>query len=221
MEFALEIGTMVGSSKYCQYFLVSVVFLSLSCFNYLDTLYTSSDEEYLANLIKSSQDSKSGLFEKSLTTTYYATQALSASNTNIPNRDKLCSTLKSYKISSWEEFHNLLLSRSRITNCLDSIKDTSQKKLNDGLTANKLSKVYYAINGIYTLTKTKADLYDTSTLNIIDILKHIKTFQLNNNLFTEQVKSSKSKSSIHRSSMALYAVAKVNKFINCVIPRYF
>ena len=190
-----------------------LIFIS-SCSCYLDILYTSSDKEYLANLIESSQDENSGLFEKSLTTTFYATEALgiyygNKGRQSFPKNDKLCATLKSYKISSWEEFSYLLVSRSRINNCLQSITDNSLKKLNDGQTANKLSKVFYSISGIYTLSKTNKDLYDTSSLNIIKLFKHIQSFQLNNKLFAEQIKSSKSKSSIHKSSMALSAVAKV------------
>ena len=203
-------------------FLISTLLIFECCHCYLDTLYTSSDKEYLANLIESSQDEKSGLFEKSLSTTFYATEALSIYYGNkgrgsFPKNKKLCDTLKSYKISSWEEFHNLLLSRSRINNCLDAIKENSLKKLNEGQTANKLSKVYYSISGIYTLSKTNAKLYDTSTLNINEILKHIKSFQLSNKLFTEQIKSSKSKSSIHKSSMALSAIAKVTIFCICSV----
>ena len=192
-----------------QSIVTSYLFLSFVCDSYLSTLYTSSDEEYLSNLIQSSQDRKSGLFEKSLTTTYYATQALLTLNTKIPKRDDLCSTLKSQKISSWEEFHNLMLSRSRIPNCLDSISDSSHKKLKDGLSANKLSKVYYSISGIHALSQPQINLFDTSSLDIIETLTHIQTFQLSNHLFSESATNSKAKSSIHKSSMALSAASKV------------
>eukprot|EP01083_Nonionella_stella_P098457 276892_1 len=200
-------ANIMGMSTFCVTFVLLIHF----CESYLSTLYTSSDEEYLSNVIRNSQNAQSGLFESSLSTTYYATQALSLSPSDtIPLADALCSTLKSHKISSWEEFHNLLLSRSRIPNCLDAIKDSSILKLDNGLSANKLSKVYFSINGIYTLSATQSPpLYDTSKLNLIDILTHIQSFQLKNKLFTEQLKSSKSKSSIHKTSMALYAIAKL------------
>jgi len=180
----------------------------LGCNSHLDTLYTSSNEDYLVNLIKGAQDKASGLFEKSLSTSYYATEALSVSGIGIPHRDALCASLGSLKFSSWEELYNLLVTRAR-AQCIDSIKDTTRSKLADGLRGNKLSKVYYAIASISTLSTTKASLFDTASVDLLEVAKHIKSFQLPTHLFTEQVKSSKSRPSIHKTSMALSAVAKL------------
>jgi len=184
------------------------VLIIVGCNSYLDTLYTSSNEDYLVDLIKSAQDKASGLFEKSLSTSYYATEALSVSGVGIPHREAMCSSLGSLKFSSWEELYHLLVTRSR-AQCMDSIKDATRTKLVDGLRGNKLSKVYYAIASIYTLSTTKASLFDTASVDLLEVAKHIQTFQLPNHLFTEQVKSSKSRPSIHKTSMALSAVAKL------------
>eukprot|EP00484_Ammonia_sp_Unknown_P019856 CAMPEP_0197024344 /NCGR_PEP_ID=MMETSP1384-20130603/4895_1 /TAXON_ID=29189 /ORGANISM="Ammonia sp." /LENGTH=670 /DNA_ID=CAMNT_0042452709 /DNA_START=29 /DNA_END=2038 /DNA_ORIENTATION=- len=190
------------------FILLSALLLCGEC--YLDISYTPSTETNLASIITSSQDRESGLFEKSLVTTFYASEGLFiAKQGNIPNSDKLCNTLKSYKISSWEEFHNLLVTRSRIPNCLEALKDSSLKTLKESQTASKLSKVYYAVNGIHALSTTDSSLYDTASLDVMALLKHLQSFQLSNKLFSEQAKSAKSKSSVHKSSMALLAVARL------------
>ena len=195
-------------ARYSRCILICMLIIS-GCDSYLDTLYSSSNQDYLVNLIRNAQDDASGLFEKSLSTSFYATEALSVSGVGIPHQGTLCSSLGSSKFSSWEELYNLMVTKSRIPKCLDSIKDATRTKLTDGLRGTKLSKVYYAVASIHTLVSTKPSLFDATSLNLLEIAKHIKSFQLPNTLFTEQIKSTKSKSSIHKTSMALSAVAKV------------
>jgi len=185
------------------------VLVILGCDSYLDVVYTPSTRDYLVSVIKGSQDGTSGLFEKSLTTSYYATEALSASGVGVPNQDALCSSLDATKFSSWEELYHLMETKSRIPNCLRSITDSTRQKLTDGLRGNKMSKIYYAVASIHSLVSTEASLFDTASLDLLAIAKHIESFRLPSRLFTETVKSSKSKGSIHKTSMALSAVAKL------------
>eukprot|EP00485_Elphidium_margaritaceum_P012833 CAMPEP_0202713118 /NCGR_PEP_ID=MMETSP1385-20130828/50036_1 /ASSEMBLY_ACC=CAM_ASM_000861 /TAXON_ID=933848 /ORGANISM="Elphidium margaritaceum" /LENGTH=729 /DNA_ID=CAMNT_0049373367 /DNA_START=38 /DNA_END=2227 /DNA_ORIENTATION=- len=178
---------------------------------YLDRVYTASNDRYLTSVIVSSQDSDSALFEKSLLTTFYATEALLLPNeaaTTIPNAGQLCDTLRSQSASSWEEFHHLLMTRLRLHGCLDTVKSSSLKKLNDGPSASKLSTVYFAVDAIYHLAShTPAALYDASQLDVVQVLRHVQAFQSSDQLFVEQGKNSKS--SVHKTAIALSIAAKL------------
>lgn len=176
---------------------------------YLNRVYTKDDELKLVGLIVDSQSENhksKWFFENSLSSTFYATDGLSLLKRDIPNSSNLCQTLQSYKPSNWEEFHHLLMTRSKMKGCLKSITDKTRSKLTNGLESSKLSQVYYAIDAVSALTEL--GLFDSTSLDFERLLSHIATFQTQKDyLFAETSKSSSS--SVYRSSLALISTVKV------------
>lgn len=203
----------------------ALYFLTFStCFNflshaYLTDVYTSIDKNYLLDVITSSQDNESGLFENSLTTTLFATEILSSMNMNINQNDILCSTLMSKVPKNMEQKHQIFLSRSYLKNCINpkskqnAISDEIIDNLHSGLFDKKLSTVVYSMHIIHAFYKKdiyiKDQPYGISNFNGLQVLQHLLSFQNKKDSLFAETQSGKAKSSVYRSAMALIAVSQV------------
>ena len=69
----------------------------------------------------------------------------------VPNESALCEALANSKATSWEEIHDILVTRSKLNGCMKSVSDKLIAKVTNGITSNKLSQVYFATDSAIAL----------------------------------------------------------------------
>ncbi|ETO34796.1 hypothetical protein RFI_02293, partial [Reticulomyxa filosa] len=112
---------------------------------YLEETFTSTDKANLVKAIASSQNPSSHLFDDSLVTTYYGIEALQKAK-DLSSTGDLCRALDKVTAENWEEYHALVLSKSRLPKCLEKVSDKMKTKVLTALSSDKLSHLYYALS---------------------------------------------------------------------------